>query len=76
MLKDGWDYIGMPKKRTVRFEIINIGNSEKFDMHLNNEVVKRKNKKANHPFYETKGQRLIVEFEWDGSFTVIDITQH
>lgn len=74
MLKDGWNYSGMPKTRQIKLEIINQSDTKKYQLRINGEKIKAKNKKGAMPSYTFEKGYFVIDFEWDGSFTEIEIT--
>jgi len=75
MLRDGWDYDGMPKKRIMTLELVNQSPSLKHQIKINGKKTKAKNKKEVMPYYTFEKNYLVIVFEWDGSFTNIEISQ-
>jgi len=76
MIRDGWDYNGMPRKRLIKLEIVGNYKDDIDQITLNSKKIKKK-KKDNIPgFYFTDNSRLVIEFEWDGAMTAITISKN
>ncbi len=73
MLRDGWDYEGMPKTRTIKLYLIGGQFNEKSKIGLDGKKLKLSRKEGKIPSYKMAGEELIVTFEWDGSYRLIDI---
>ena len=74
MIKDGWDYNGMPKYRLMKFELAGSIPGDKYAVKLNGKKVKVKRKEGNGPiYYYSDSGRLVIEFPWSGELTNIQI---
>lgn len=73
LLKDGWDYNGMPRKRNIKLEIIGKWENLKYDITRDGDKIKKMKKDGASGFYLDDKNRLVIEFPWDGSLTEINI---
>jgi oligosaccharide 4-alpha-D-glucosyltransferase len=73
MLRDGWDYEGMPKTRTIKLHLIGNLFNEKSKIGLDGKKLKSTKKEGKFPSYNMVDGELIVTFEWDGSYRLIDV---
>lgn len=73
MIKDGWDYNGMPRKRLMIIEIVGQENDLKYKISLNGEKVRKMKKESGTGYYFDDLNRLIIEFPWNGTQTRINI---
>ncbi len=73
MIRDGWEYDGMPKNREIKLEIVNQLKDSKYDITINGEKIKKKKKKDVTGYSFGENNRLIIEFPWNGKLTQINI---
>jgi len=74
MLKDGWDYAGMPKQRVIKLEIVGQSPTQKKKITINGEKVSKKNPEKLVEGYYYENNRLVIDFNWNGELFKIDIT--
>ena len=73
MIRDGWDYKGMPKIREMKLEIVNQDPSKKYEITINGDklkLLKKDNKVAGYYFEEN---RLVIKYNWGGDLVSIRI---
>jgi oligosaccharide 4-alpha-D-glucosyltransferase len=73
MLKDGWDFEGMPKQRVIKLEIVAQDAAQKKKITINGEAVKKKNPDKLVEGYYYENNRLVINFNWSGELLEIDI---
>jgi oligosaccharide 4-alpha-D-glucosyltransferase len=73
MVKDGWDYEGMPKQRVIKLEIVGQDPERKVNVSINNEKVSKKKPGKPVEGYYFENNRLVVDFNWNGELLKIDI---
>ena len=73
MLRDGWDYEGMPKTRTLQLHLIGEQFNDKSKIGLDGKKLKPSKKEGKMPSYKMVDGELIVTFEWDGTYRLIDV---
>ncbi|HEY9114447.1 MAG TPA: DUF5110 domain-containing protein, partial [Bacteroidales bacterium] len=73
MLKDGWDFEGMPKQRVIKLEIVGQIPDQKKKITINDEKVKKKNPDKLVEGYYYENNRMVIDFNWSGELLKIDI---
>ena len=73
MIRDGWDYDGMPRNRQIKLELVRHSAERKYSISINGGKIKKKKKKDSSGYYFNENNRLVIEFKWDGKLTQIDI---
>jgi oligosaccharide 4-alpha-D-glucosyltransferase len=73
MVREGWYYPGMPKTRLIKLEIVSQSDEQNFQVKINGKKIKAKNEKASIPSYSFEKNYLVIEFEWDGSLSQVEI---
>ncbi len=71
MIRDGWDYRGMPKIRAMKLEIVNQDPAKKYQVTINGDKLKLLKKDKPVAGYYFEGNRLIVKYNWGGDFVDI-----
>jgi alpha-glucosidase (family GH31 glycosyl hydrolase) len=76
MIKDGWDYSGMPRKRILLLEIAGTNEKNKYEVFIDGKKVKskRKDEESALTYFSDTG-RLTIEIPWRGEYTTIGIKQ-
>ena len=73
MIRDGWDYNGMPRKRLIKLEIVGQKEDDKYEITINGSKIKKMKKESILGYYVDDKNRLNIQFSWDGTLTQINI---
>jgi hypothetical protein len=75
MIRDGWDYSGMPKIRHMLLEIVNQDPERKYKVVINGDKLKLLKKDKPVAGYYFKENRLIIKYNWGGDLVEIQVSR-
>jgi hypothetical protein len=75
IIRDGWEYNGMPQVRAMKLEVVGKDPNKKYVVRINSDKLKELKKDKPVAGYYFNDNRLIVKFNWGSDPIVIRIEE-